>query len=415
MPNGSKNALTEDPLPKILQISNKAPYPANDGSSIAVYNMAKGLLENNCELVLLCINTKKHFKPDSGIPEAFRKTSHYRSVYANTNTSIPGALLNLFSRQSYFVSRFRIQAFNEVLIETLRQHQFDLVQLEGVFMAGYIDTIRSYSKAKIVLRAHNIEHYIWSRHILLEKNPLKKLYLMLQNRRLKRFELSALSAVDAVVPITRTDAIELPKLGCMLPCFPCITGVDVKAYQALAAQARKPKTVFYFGSMDWMPNIEAVLWFTTHCWNDIHKAVPEARLVVAGKDMPSSIKKLDAPNLMVIENVPDAGVFYRQHEVMVVPLWSGSGLRIKIIEGMAYGKAIISTSIGAEGIPAEHGKHIRIADTAEDFTDEVVRLLRHSEERKALESAAAAFALREFDNVKVVAGLLNFYKTLLNG
>lgn len=402
-------------MPRILQICNKAPYPANDGSSIAVYNMSKGLLENECELVLLAINTKKHFKPDEGIPSDFRTASQYRSVFANTNTSILGAFLNIFSSSSYFVSRFYQKKFEMALIETLKKNTFDIIQLEGVFMAVYLHVIRSHSKAKVVLRAHNIEHYIWSRHILLEKNPFKKLYLSVQNNRLRKFELYALSAVDAVVPITRTDAMELPKLGCMKPCFPCITGVDVKSYQSGTVLARKPKTVFYFGSMDWMPNIEAVLWFTEFCWHQIHRAVPEARLVIAGKNMPSTIKKLDAPNLLVIENVPDASVFYKQHEVMVVPLWSGSGLRIKIIEGMAFGKAIVSTSIGAEGIPAEPGRHIFIADTAEDFIEAVIALLNKQDERMRLESAAAEFARKEFDNVKVVAGLLDFYKTLLHG
>lgn len=174
----------------ILQICNKAPYPANDGSSIAIYNMARGFLANKVELHLLCINTKKHFKPDEGVPPDFRKQSHYRSVYRNTNTSIMGALLNLFSTRSYFVSRFKFNSFEHELTETLKKKKFDIIQLEGVFMGVYLPVIRKYSEAKVVLRAHNIEHYIWNRHALVEKNLLKRVYFNLQNKRLKRFELS---------------------------------------------------------------------------------------------------------------------------------------------------------------------------------------------------------------------------------
>ena len=281
-------------------------------------------------------------------------------------------------------------------------------------MAVYLGTIRKYSKARIVLRAHNIEHYIWDRHIRVEQNFLKRAYLSLQNKRLKEFELKIFNEVDAVVPITQADADALPGLGCHRPLQACITGVDVRKYQRPYAGQKKGKTVFYFGSMDWMPNIEAVLWFTEHCWPAIHKAVPEAKFVVAGKNMPAAIKKLDAPNLLLIENGPNSAAFYHQYEVMVVPLWSGSGLRIKIIEGMAYGKAIVSTSIGAEGIPVNPGKDILIANEAESFCAGVISLLTDPERRNELEKSAAAFASATFDNQKVVSGLLDFYNRMLH-
>lgn len=190
---------------KVLQICNKAPFPANDGSSIAIYNMARGLIENKVELTLLTINTKKHFKPDDGVPVDFKTNSNYVSIYRNTNTSFWGALLNLFSPKSYFVSRFYFKKFEDKLIDLLKTQQFDLIQLEGLFMAVYINTIKKHSKAKITLRAHNVEHFIWDRHIQNENSWLKKTYLSLQNKRLKRFEIDVLSKVDAVVPITETD------------------------------------------------------------------------------------------------------------------------------------------------------------------------------------------------------------------
>lgn len=399
---------------KILQICNKAPYPANDGSSIAIYNMARGFIANGVQVHLLCINTKKHYKREEDIPEDFRKSTHYHSVYQNTNTSILGALLNLFGADSYFVSRFNFQEFRNQLVHTLKNQEFDLVQLEGVFMGVYLNTIRRHSKAKVVLRAHNIEHYIWNRHVLLEKNPLKRAYLKLQNQRLKKFELGIFRACDAIVTITSTDGEELQKLDCFKPQFTCITGVEIKEYQAPVKVQPKPKTVFYFGSMDWLPNSEAVLWFLNHCWGKIHKAVPDARFVVAGRGMPPSFHKIIAPNLLLVENVPDAAGFYRQHEVMVVPLWSGSGIRIKIIEGMAYGKAIVSTSIGAEGIEYTHQKNIVIADNAEDFSNAVIELLKKPVLRMELETQAAAFAEQKFDNNKVISSLVDFYKHLLH-
>ncbi|MBL7922478.1 MAG: glycosyltransferase family 4 protein [Bacteroidia bacterium] len=399
---------------KILQISNKAPYPPNDGSSIAIYNMAQGLIDNGVQLHLLTINTKKHFKADNEVPEEFKKRSHYTSVYQNTDTGALGALMNLFSSTSYFVSRFYFAEFENKLIDTLNQNTFDIVQIEGVFMAVYIDTIRKHSKAKIVLRAHNIEHLIWERHLKNSKKSVINKYLSLQNKRLKKFELEILNKVDAIVPITDHDKVLFEHLGFKKSIFTCITGVDVAEYQNKQGLPLKPKTIFYFGSMDWMPNQEAAKWFLDNCWQSISKTVPDAKFVIAGRGMPQNFLQLNLPNVLVIENVKDGKAFFEQHTIMVVPLLSGSGLRIKIIEGMAYGKPIVSTSIGAEGIYCDPKKDLVIADKAEDFSKAVIELLNEPDKCEALEKSASAFAYKEFDNKNVVLKLVHFYNTLLN-
>lgn len=399
---------------KVLQLCNKAPFPPNDGSSIAIYNMAIGLIANDVDLHLLTINTKKHFKPDSGLPSEFKNRSNYRSVYKNTSTSIFGAITNLFSSRSYFVSRFKFDAFEDELVRVLKATTFDIIQLEGVFMGIYIPVIKKYSKAQIVLRAHNVEHFIWNRHIFNEKKLVKKVYLSLQNKRLKRFEMEVLSSVDAIVPITETDKNTFKELGFQKPIFSCITGVDVKSYQQKSTLPEKEKTVFYFASMDWLPNQEAVEWFLDNCWDKIHKQIPDARFIIAGRGMPQNLIHLRKSNVLIVENVMDGKTFFQQHQVMIVPLLSGSGLRIKIIEGMAYGKAIVSTTIGCEGIKTTHNKNILIADSPEDFINCVVNLLNNPAKRHELEKQATDFAYKEFNNSEVVATLVEFYKQLLN-
>lgn len=397
---------------KVLQISNKAPYPANDGSSIAIFNMARGLLQNGVTLRLLTVNTKKHFKSDEGVPEGFRTSVRYRSVYRNTNVSAIGAFCNLFSRHSYFVSRFHFRKFSSALSEILTAEQFDIVQVEGLFMASYIPLIRKISKARIVLRAHNIEHVIWQRHIAREPSFLKRLYLATQNSRLRRFELKVFNSVDAVITITTADEAALRDMGVRPQVFTCITGIEPAEYAAPSNAKTRKDTVFYFGSMDWIPNQEAVTWFLRHCWQQVKQAVPSARFIIAGRGMPLHFFHINRPGVSIMEQVDDPHDFYHRHEVMVVPLWSGSGLRIKIVEGMASGKAIVSTSIGAEGIGCENGRNILIADTAEEFTQQVITLLKNAELRTTIGAEASAFAAREFDNASVVASLVKFYRTL---
>jgi glycosyltransferase involved in cell wall biosynthesis len=398
---------------KILLLCNKAPYPANDGSSIAIYNMALGLISNGVDVHVLTINTKKHFKPDAAVPETFRKQTHYKSVFRNTGTGAFGAIANLFTSDSYFASRFYFADFKQELIALLKANQFDIVQIEGVFMAGYLDVIKMHSKAKIVLRAHNIEHHIWKRHIA-STSGLKQWYLKLQNKRLRTFEKGVFPKCDAIVPISDNDTAYLKSTLKALPMYTCITGVDVQKYQLQRSVPQKENTVFSFGSMDWLPNQEAVRWFIKHCWKLVLKEVPDAKLIIAGRAMPLDLFQVNEPNIVIEENVEDAAKFFGQHQILIVPLLSGSGLRIKIIEGMSYGKAIISTSIGAEGIHATPGQDYILADSPEDFAAGVVKLLTDKALKESLQVNASNFARTHFDNRLVVNALVQFYTTLLN-
>jgi len=395
---------------KILLLCNKAPYPPNDGSSIAIYQMANGLLSAGATVNLLTINTKKHFKSDSGVPADFKERTKYTSVYHNTDTSIPGAIANLFSTKSYFVSRFYFEEFKEKLIASLRQNAFDIIQLEGLFMAIYLPVIRKYSKAKVVLRAHNVEHVIWERHITHEKSFFKKNYLRIQNNRLRNFELNVFNSVDAIVSITDADKDSILKLGITTPCYTSITGVSIGDYELNNTADFVPNSLFYFGAMDWLPNVEAANWFVENCYDKLKTTHPNTTLVIAGKNMPGSLKHLSHKGIRIEENVLDKRYFYATYQIMLVPLLSGSGLRIKIIEGMAYGKAIISTRVGAEGINCEHGRDILIADTPDEFITQIGRLLHSSEELKKLEVNAKAFAKTNFDNDSISKKLLNYYK-----
>ncbi len=397
---------------RILQICNKAPYPANDGSSIAIYNMAKGLYENEAELYLLTINTKKHFKEDSAVPTEFKTKTHYRSIYKDTSPSTFGAMMNLLlSKDSYFICRFYFKEFEDALIETLQKSSFDIVQLEGLFMAPYIDTIRKHSKAKITLRAHNVEHLIWERHIANEKSGIKRWYLKVQNARLKKFEAESFAKVDAIITITDADKTYIQKEFKPLKVNTCITGVDMNDYQQMQGKT-KENTLFSFGSMDWMPNQEAVDWFLTNCWKKIRDKNPQSKFVIAGRHMPTKFKTLGLPGVEIIENVSNNHEFYSTYDIMLVPLLSGSGLRIKIIEGLAYGKAIVSTRIGAEGITVVNGEHLILADSPDEFVNAMNRLLASASEKNKLQQNAKQFAKEHLENKQITKQLLTYYQNL---
>lgn len=396
---------------RILQICNKAPYPANDGSSIAIYNLASGLIENDVDLTLLTINTKKHFKPDDSVPVDFKQKINYKSIYKNTNPTALGAFINLFSSHSYFVSRFYFKEFETVLSDILSKQKFDIIQLEGVFMGVYIPSIKKYSNAKVILRAHNIEHQIWSRHLKSEKNPLKKIYLQIQNNRLKKFELKIINTVNAVVTITEIDEANIKLINPKKQTFTSVTGINLTEYK-FADKPQYPNTLFHFASMDWLPNEEAVTWFIEKVWPNVISKNPNTRLVLAGRGMPQKFKKMASDTITIIEKVNSSSAFYHQYDIMLVPLLSGSGLRIKLVEGLAYGKAIITTSIGAEGIPYENKKQMIIADTANEFSEAVIHLLQNPQLKDILQINARKLAEEKFDYKKVAKELIGFYKNI---
>jgi len=397
---------------RILQLSNKPPYPPNDGSSIAMFNMSCGFIANQVDLTLLTINTKKHFKPDSGVDETFKKQSNYQSVYHNTDVTAAGAFLNLFSNQSYIVSRFYFAEFEEKLISLLKEKDFDIIHLESVFMGNYIPAIRKYSKAKITVRTHNIEHLIWERMIENEKSLLKKNYLALQNKRLKDFEFKTLQGVDAVVPITSIDETYFRKWGIDKPFCASPTGLLLDKY-IINNTNEIPYSIFHFGSMDWLPNEEAVLWFVENVWEKILQKVPQAKFYILGRGMTPKILSLIKPNVVIVGKTDIAEKVYHNYSVMIVPLLSGSGMRIKMIEGMAYAKPIVSTHIGVEGIAVNPGKNCLLADTPEDFANAIVEILTSPAKKESLAKEARIFAEQFYDNTSLVKQVVNFYQTLL--
>ena len=396
---------------RILQICNKAPYPANDGSSIAISTLAEGLADNGVELHLLPINTKKHFKPEENISVSFKQKTNYQSVYKNADTSFFGAFINMFSSQSYFVSRFLFKEYEEQLIKKLQTNSFDIVQLEGVFMATYIPIIKKYSKAKIILRSHNVEHQIWERHLANEKKGIKKTYLSLQNRRLKSFEINAINRVDAIVTITDEDKKTIATICPEKPIHTCLTGINLESYKQVT-HPKKTNTLFHFASMDWMPNVEAVDWLINTVWNEVLKNKPDAKLILAGRGMPERLKKMASENISIIDDVKDSKEFYNTYDIMLVPLWSGSGLRIKLVEGLAYGKAIITTSIGAEGIPYNANKDFLIADSSTEFIKAIISILNNPSQKQELQQSARVLAETYFDYKVIAAELILFYKSL---
>jgi len=169
--------------------------------------------------------------------------------------------------------------------------------------------------------------------------------------------------------------------------------------------------LFHIGSLDWAPNQEGLIWFIERCWPKIHEQFPDLKFYIAGRNAPDwLVRRFHAPNIVFEGEVADAYQFMNSKSIMVVPLFSGSGMRIKIIEGMALGKPIVSTPIGTEGISTQSGKNILIADNEKEFVADVERLITDNELFQNISRSAIEYIQEKFDNLALAGALTDFYK-----
>ncbi len=397
---------------RILQISNKLPYPPKDGGAIATLSMSRSFAHLGHEVSILSMNTSKHYFDPDQIPEDLKSVINFHTVNIDTDISPLDAFKNLlFSKLPYNAERFINEDFNDKLIQILKNTAFDVIQLEGLYVAPYINTIRKYSKALVSMRAHNIEFEIWERTAR-QNVALKKYYLKNLASRIRRMELNYMNSYDCVIPITNRDDKSLKELACNIPSFVCPTGIFTSDLDDKRDTIEYP-TLFHIGALDWGPNQEGIIWFIDNVWTRLNKEYPELKFFIAGRNAPKKIKRINIAGVEFIGEVDDAHDFMRSKAIMIVPLLSGSGMRIKIIEGMALGKSIITTSIGTEGIDTTHEKNILLADDPESFYDEIKKLLNNFDNFEVLGKNASEFIRLKYDNFEITKKLADFYKGLL--
>jgi glycosyltransferase involved in cell wall biosynthesis len=395
---------------KILQVTNKVPYPTKDGGAIACMNLTRGFSLLGHQVTIFSMNTIKHHISIDEIPEPIKDLAKFKLVDVPARIYAISALWNLlFSHKPYNAVRFISKTFSAELKSILEKNNFDIVQLEGLYVCPYIPIIKKYSSAKIVYRAHNIEHEIWDRTAI-NSQGLKKWYLKILAQRIRKFETRLLNNYDLIVPITDRDSTLLDKLGNKKPSHVSQTGIDSSVLIPNARNLKHP-TLFHIGSMEWTPNQEGLVWFMDYCWDEIHKKYPDLKFYVAGRNAPVWLqKKLEAPNVVFEGEVADAYDFMNSKSIMIVPLHSGSGMRIKVIEGMALGKPIVATTVGTEGISTTSGKNIIVADNARDFNKAIFELIENRDYFDLVSKNAIEFIHKKFDNLASASALVEFYK-----
>ncbi|MCB0587345.1 MAG: glycosyltransferase [Phaeodactylibacter sp.] len=399
---------------KILQLCKKFPYPLKDGESIAVASLSRSLHELGCEVSLLAMNTQKHFFSENGALPS--EMSHYKEalkVPVDNRVTPGGAFLNLFSRESYHISRFVSSDFSSRLVQLLKANSYDLIQLETPYLAPYIPEIRRHSDALVSMRAHNVEHEIWNRIAENTAYFPKRWYLKHLAHKLFRYEKEQLQHYDILVAITQRDLDLFRKLGFQKKAVVAPIGIRPLDYQPDFDSFRRPLSLSFIGSMDWRPNLEGLQWFLGRVWKPLRKKYPALELHIAGRNTSESLKaRLRGEHVIVHGEIPDAAEFINGHSLMVVPLLSGSGMRAKILEGMALGKVVLTTSLGLEGIAAQPGREVLVADSPKQFIEQIEYCLSQGPQLENIGRQAHSFVLSQYDSLSIARRLLEAYTAI---
>lgn len=390
---------------KILWLSSGFLHPTTRGGQIRTLEMLRRLRTRH-EIHYLALH--------DGRPEALARSSEYcfkawpvpftLAARDSARFWIQTAR-GLFSQLPVVVARKRSRAAQIMIEKLLRTEHFDVVVCDFL-----TPTVNLLSTQPFVLFEHNVETIIWRRYAEGARDPIRRSFFRAQAERLLAFERAACRRAAHVVAVSEADAKLLRDLCGISHVSAVPTGVDVAYFSRPASGDANNSGLLFAGSMDWIPNIDGVLWFVREVMPLIRRRLPQCSLTIAGRRPAASIRALTAnPLLHVTGTVEDMRPYLWSGGVSIVPIRIGSGTRLKIYESMAAETAVVSTTIGAEGLEVSSPHNIRIADTPEDFASACVELLTDAEAR-ARQTAAALRLVREGFSWETVAA--RFEETL---
>ncbi len=398
---------------RVLQLCSKSPWPPVEGGSIAMKAMTDSMLRQGHVVKVLAMSTSKCPVKTEDIPDNFREQTRFSTGRVDLTVRPIKAFFNLFNRNSYIVKRFESDDFRNALRNTLLARQFDIIILETLYLTPYMEDIREMSNAAVVLRAHNVEHKIWERYAANSHVPLKRWYLKKLSKELERYEKSHINDYDGILPITSVDKEFYENQGARGLIMAHPFALDTENHQQ-KIKNRDNNCLFHLGSMDWLPNQEGISWFLDKVWQNVKKQHPGLNFCLAGRNIPLWMMRRQEPGLVIDGEVPDAHDYMQSKNIMVVPLFSGSGIRIKIVEGMLNKNAIITTAIGAEGIDCEPGKHLLIANNEAEFEEKINWCMDNPEETRLIGEAASQLVKEKYNIQESSLRLTEYFQQLNN-
>ena len=378
---------------RILWIKTELLHPVDKGGRIRTYQMLRALSRQH-HVTYLCLDD------GDAAPDAIERAREYAQEVvavpfrppAKSGAGLAVALLrNLFSPLPYAVARYRSPALRERVRRMAVSA--DLIVCDFLFPSL---NVPERLPAPAVLFQHNVEAKIWERYVSVPQHPLRRAYFRLQWRRMRRYEAHECRRFACVVAVSAQDAEVIRSEYAAKRVGDVPTGVDLDYFPARGSPPQESRELVFVGSMDWMPNDDAIRWFASEVFPEVQKRIAGARLVVVGRSPSPGLHDLASRNeaIEITGTVADVRPYLARAALSVVPLRVGGGTRLKIYEAMAMEVPVVSTAIGAEGLPLRSGEHLLIADSAEEQVSAICALLNDPARASALAASALAFVRR---------------------
>ncbi len=372
---------------RILWIKTELLHPVDKGGRIRTYHMLRSLARRH-HVTYVCL--------DDGLaaPDAIERAREYaqelvvvpfRPPAKRSPRFVIDLLRNLFSPLPYAIARYRSAPLRQRVQQLAGAA--DLIVCDFLFPAL---NVPSNLPAPAVLFQHNVEATIWQRHVSVPQHPLRRLYMRVQWRRMLRYEARQCRRFAHVVAVSPIDAELIRRQYGVASVGQVPTGVDLEYFRPSQPRPPASRELVFVGSMDWMPNDDGIRWFATEVFGRIQQRLPATRLLVVGRSPSPGMRELAARNgaIEVTGTVPDVRPYLERAALCVVPLRVGGGTRLKLYEAMAMGVPVVSTTIGAEGLPVEHNEHLLIADTPDEQVSAICALLTDRSQADRLARAA---------------------------
>jgi len=384
---------------RLLWVKSDILLPLDTGGKLRTWHLLRQIASRHTVTYLGCADQDQSQSDIDGMKEV-AATVHIvrrRRLRKGTPGFYASAAMHLVDPLPYAVGRYRSRAFRARLESILRGQRFDLIVCD--FLVPAVN-LPNRLPCPSVIFTHNVEAEIWRRHAERTRNRFARFLFDVQHRRMLQFEGRTLARFDGVLAVSDVDRDTFGRLypdAARRPIEIIPTGVDTEFFAASTSEPSARSLVFT-GSMDWLPNEDAMNFFCNEVLPLIRREEPDVTLAIVGRaPTPNVMRLAQLPGVTVTGRVEDVRPHMRAAAAYVVPLRIGGGTRLKIFEAMSMGKAIVSTTIGAEGLPLADGAHLLLADDPRAFADAVVRVLRDIPQRRALETAARRLVVERYD------------------
>jgi sugar transferase (PEP-CTERM/EpsH1 system associated) len=399
---------------RVLFLLPSLPLPPTDGGKIRVLNLLLQTAKAHAASVI-ALETEP---TDGDEVHTLRRQGIAATLVRGRSPKVPSLTLSSLGRAvvgglPLSAAKYQMSAFRRAVAAEMAQGPYDLVHIEMMHLGPYLADVRRWTVAPVLLSTQNVDSDVWRRAAPYQPTPWRRWLFRWQAEVFERTERRLGPRFDGVTAASERDAAQYRNMLPGVPVEVVDNGVDLAAY-VTTPDAEDPDTFVYTGSYDWLPNADAVIYFCAHIWPLVRKTLPDARFYAVGKEPTRGMLAYHGRDgVTVTGRVADVRPYIARASVYVVPLRIGGGSRLKILEAMAMGKCVLTTTIGMEGLDVEAGRDLCVSDAPEDFADAAATLAGDPERRKMYGAAARRRVEERYGWERIGARMNAFYERLV--